>query len=256
MMPKKKKESEDNDLEILWDVVPESSSVTMIDIREHSKMIEALRKKDSTIQPIQLEVGDIVNTKVGVGFTRKSDDFLDSMMKGKLDQEIAELQLLFPNAYFVVDKSVADIRKMIFSRYRKAGRRKAIWSAFVGFVASCNARKPPIPIQFLGSKGMIADVVVRTIEKLDDGKDRRINSFIRPRPKAKDRCVYILTGFDGISKKRAKHLLDFYGSLKNVLDGFYSLLVSDEDLIRFLGLNKRVIEKAVISLEANQPKPF
>lgn len=245
----------EEELEILWDVVPQSSAVTMIDIREDDKMIKALRKKDKTIQPVQLEVGDIVNTKVGVAFTRKSDDFLDSMMSGKLDQEIAEMQRLYPRCFFVIDKSLSQIINQVFSRYRKKKHRLALYSGLIGFIASCNARDPPIPIQFLDSKGILADVVVRTIEKLGDGKDRRVQSYIRPRPSCKNREIHILIGFEGISRKRAIRLLDHFGSLRATLEGIYALLVS-EDVRRYLGVGEAVIEKVITVLEGDVYQRF
>jgi ERCC4-type nuclease len=199
-----------------------------IDYREEkSKIPKLLEQLKVPYQLAKLEVGDYAIADVLVE-RKQINDYLSSLITGHLSQQLYELSYNAELSYLIVEGSVSGA--LITQKIK----REVYLSSLVG---SSFKRAPD------GKQGQIITVNLETpydtafflkflYEKVKNDEPR-LPTLKKANFSNKDRAIYILSSFPGIGEKRAKALLDKFGTIKNVINA------NIEDLIQVEGFGKK-----------------
>lgn len=146
----------------------------------------------------ELPAGDITTDSMKLGFEfKKKDDFIQSISDGRLPEyQSAKLLQTYQQAFIIV-----------------AGTLNMNDNVIRGTIASCFARGVPV-IQMLS----FYDVMMLTttiLEKYNDGKDRGCCHHLKPKI-IENPQLSVLCGIPGINTKKAKLLLDHYGTIQAI----------------------------------------
>lgn len=177
----------------------------VVDVHER-ELQNILKSYKIPFSTLSLVVGDIfIETPSGLQLTieRKTlPDFVQSMMDGRLDNQMAVLQTV-EHPFLLVEMS-----GKIFSKIN----RRAIFAKMAKLSLS---RVRIIPVRNIHDSVGVISYFLRLNE------DIRID-FIRPKQgvtktDVHEQRIFVLTGFPGIGRKRAEKLLEKYGSLREAL---------------------------------------
>jgi len=198
-----------------------------IDIRETQERINLAKSLVDESEVVMLEVGDYVFGPVGVEY--KEDDFLSSVTGRKMFQQLQELGDNYEYPLLIVGKNLDELyEETINSDSEEKGMHE---NAFIGTIASMIARGiPPI---FLSNKELAMKIMIKSMEKLTDGKDRRINTAIRPTAKVEDYQLAILKSFPLMGSKKANIVLNHFGSIEKFMGA------SIEEMKEIKGIGKQ-----------------
>lgn len=199
-----------------------------VDVREKRSLVPyELKKLGVKIAYLELEVGDYVVGDVGVE-RKEINDFVSSLVSGRLDNELYNLSYNFDLSYLIVEGYISEALL-----YRKIKR----W-AYISKLVGCSLKKAPE-----GRKGQIITVNLESPfdtalflkaldEKLTRGEVFRLPSLKKASLGDEERALAILMALPGVGEKRARLLLERFGSVRRVFEA------SLEELVSIKGLGK------------------
>jgi len=199
-----------------------------VDQREYrSNVVRNLSLSGINIEPKQLDVGDyILSTRIGV--ERKTvDDYLGSLIDGKLFKQVKKLKENYSRPMLIIEGEGLLTRRNI--------NHKAIFGSLasisVNYGLTVFRTKNELETSDLMS-------VIATREQREDNKKASIRDG-KTAMSDRERQQFIVEGFPNVSKVLAKRLLDYFGSIRDIVNA------SEEELTKVDGIGKNIAKGIV-----------
>jgi len=212
----------------LSDYEKEEKTKIIVDQREYrSNVSKNLLKKNVYIEPGQLDVGDyILSSRIGV--ERKNvDDFLDSLITGKLFKQLSMLRNTYSRPVLILEGENVLTRRNI--------SHNAIFGSLSSITIDFG-----IPVITTRDENETADLL-RVMAKREQKKDEK-NVIIRgekPQMSIREQQQYLIEGLPNISAVLAKRLLGHFGNIKDIANA------SVEELKEVKGIGTQIAEEIV-----------
>lgn len=200
----------------------------LIDYREKNSLVAShLVKLGIEIEFRELKVGDYVVKDIVV--ERKTvSDFISSMMNGRLLNQLEELKQY--NQNLLIIEGISE--KELYSEEGSSGMNP---NSIRGFLISI-LLKHKIPILF--SKN--SEDTAKFLKILSKRKEKEINLNANKKTlNKKEQLQFIIEGFPGIGPKKAKALLEKFGTIQNII------LAPTEELKKIIGANADAIRQII-----------
>ena len=202
--------------------IPKKSSVKIIvDHREsRSPVMRFLSQKDIIVEPQQLDVGDyIISSRIGV--ERKTvDDFLNSLIEGKLFVQMKNLRATYSRPLLLIEGDGLLTKRNI--------SHNAIFGSFVSIIVDFG-----IPIITTHISQETADFLAVMAHREQKEGDKAV--AIRGEKTARtisEQQQFLVEGLPNISAVLAQRLLQHFGSIRSLANA------SEEDLCQITGYRK------------------
>ena len=200
----------------------------IVDHREsRSNVIRFLSKQDLEIEMQQLDVGDyVLSSRIGVE-RKQVDDFLSSLLEGKLFMQMRKLRDAYSRPVLIVEGEGLLTKRNI--------SHNAIFGSFVSIIVDFG-----IPIMMTGSAHETADFlrVMAKREQKEGGKAVAIRGE-KWSMSPSEQQQFIVEGLPNISAVLAQRLLQHFGSVRAVANA------SEEELCNVLGIGKSIAAEIV-----------
>ena len=202
----------------------------VVDSREcRSQVVKELNEKGIRIEIKNLPVADyVISNRVAI--ERKSvDDFLESMISGKLFRQLAELKQNYPKPVLLIEGD--DI----------FGRRNISHTSILGSLASI-ILDYGIPILNTKNHKETADLLTVMLKREQREEKREVALRGDKRTMSiEERQRYILEGLPNVSAVLAKRLLKHFKTIRNIANA------EEEDLFQVDGIGK-VTAKEIVEI--------
>ncbi len=206
------------------DEYPKKSNVKIIiDHREsRSPVMRFLSLKDISVEPQQLEIGDyIISSRIGV--ERKTvDDFLNSLIDGKLFVQMKSLRATFSRPLLVVEGEGLLTKRNI--------NHNAIFGSIVSIIVDFG-----IPIITTQNPQETADFLSVMAHREQKEGDRAVAiRGQKPAHTISEQQQFLIEGLPNISGILAQRLLQHFGNIKSLVNA------TEEDLCQVNGIGKNI----------------
>lgn len=188
-------------------------------------VVKEIARKDCTIKPQQLEVGDyILSNRVGVE-RKESNDFLSSVFDGKIFDQLKDLKKNFEKPLLIIEgKDVYSQRDVHPNSVRGA-------LASIGIDLS-------IPIIWTNSEEDTASFLYWIAKREQMEEERSISLRGEKQPSTlRDRQLFLVAGLPDVDKKMSKRLLKEFGTPEAVFGA------SEEELKDVKGIGDKTAKK-------------
>ncbi len=209
----------------------------IVDHREsRSPVMRFLSQKDIIVEPQQLDVGDyIISSRIGV--ERKTvDDFLNSLIEGKLFVQMKNLRTTYSRPLLLVEGDGLLTKRNI--------SHNAIFGSFVSIIVDFG-----IPIISTHTPQETADFLAVMAHREQKEGDKAI--AIRGEKTAKtisEHQQFLVEGLPNISAVLAQRLLQHFGSIRSLANA------SEDDLCQIQGIGKNIAADILKILNAEYLK--
>lgn len=195
----------------------------VVDHREYrSKVVRNLTANGMYVEPQQLDVGDyVLSSRIGV--ERKSvDDFLESLIGGKLFRQIAQLRDAYPRPVLILEGENLLTKRNI--------SHKAIF----GSLASINVDFG-VPVITTKDSAETADLL-QVMAKREQKEDKKTVAIREEKTSMslRERQQFVIEGLPNVSAVLAKRLLDHFGSIRDITNA------SEGELMEVKGVGKNI----------------
>jgi ERCC4-related helicase/ERCC4-type nuclease len=206
----------------------------IIDHREYKSIVARnLSLKGTSIEPQQLEVGDyVLSSRIGV--ERKNvDDFLESLLEGKLFKQIARLRDTYSRPLLILEGNNLFTKRNI--------NQNAIFGSLaaitVDYGVSVLTTKDPNETANL----------LHIIAKREQREEKKpvIVRGEKTQMSLSERQQFIIEGLPNVSAVIAKRLLSFFGSIKDIANA------TEEELLQVKGIGKGIASDIIKTLNSN-----
>lgn len=210
-------------------------SITIIvDSRENrSNVIRFLSEYNVDLKIQQLPVGDyILSSRIGVE-RKQVDDFLQSLVKGSLFQQIQRLRDSYSRPFLIIEgEGLLTKRNM---------NRNAILGSIVAIIVDFG-----IPIIFTKNAKETADILFLTARREQEEKKHNIALRTnKPSISSREKQLFIVEGFPNVSSVIAERLLEHFGSIRSIVNA------SEEELQEVQGIGPLTASDIYKILNAN-----
>jgi len=212
----------------------ENNVKIIVDHREYrSNVVRNLTIKGTFVEPQQLDIGDyILSSRIGVE-RKKVDDFLESLIDGKLFKQIAQLKGAYSRPIMILEGD------NLFSQ------RNINHNAIFGSLASISV---DYGVSILTTKNALetADLlhVIAKREQREDKKSVAVRGE-KPQMSLRERQQFIIEGLPNVSAVIAKRLLTHFGSIKDISNA------TKEELQQVKGVGEGIASDIIKLLNAN-----
>jgi Fanconi anemia group M protein len=206
----------------------EPKEVIIVDYREKNSLVASyLIKQGFEVEFKELKIGDYIVKNVII--ERKTiQDFINSMINHRLMNQIEELKQ-HENKLLIIE-GISE--KELYNE--ESGGVNA--NAIRGFLLSI-LLKHKIPIIFSKNPEDTARFI-NVLSKKSEEKEMNLNAKKKTLSR-KEQLQFIVESFPGIGPKKAKKLLEKFGSIQNII------LSSTEDLTEILGIQAAKIKEII-----------
>ena len=206
----------------------------IVDHREYrSNVVRNLAVKGSFVEPQQLDVGDyVLSSRIGV--ERKNvDDFLESLIQGKLFKQMTQLRDAYSRPVLILEGE------------NLLTKRNINHNAIFGSLASISVDFG-IPVLTTKNAMETADLlnVIAKREQREDKKEVAIRGE-KLQMSLRERQQFIIEGLPNVSAVIARRLLGHFGSIKDIANA------SEEELREVQGVGKNIASDILKLLNAN-----
>lgn len=205
----------------------------VVDQREYrSNVVRNLAVKEVFVEPQQLDVGDyVLSSRIGV--ERKSvDDFLESLINGKLFRQVSRLRDAYSRPILILEGEGLLMKRNI--------SHNAIFGSLVSIIVDFG-----IPILTTKDALETANLlyVMARREQREDKKavavrGEKISMSLR------EQQQFVVEGLPNVSAVLARRLLDRFGSIRDIVNA------SDEELQEVDGVGKNIASEILELLSA------
>ena len=194
-----------------------------VDHREYrSNVVKNLAVKDVYVEPSQLDVGDyVLSSRIGV--ERKNvDDFLESLVDGKLFKQIANLRDAYSRPVLILEGE------------NLLTKRNISHNAIFGSLASISVDFG-IPVLTTKNASETADLLY-IIAKREQREDKKTIALRGEKTTMSltERQQFLIEGLPNISSVLAKRLLSHFGSIRDIANA------TEEELMEVRGVGKNI----------------
>ncbi len=194
-----------------------------VDHREYrSNVVKNLAINGVFVEPEQLDVGDYVLSS-RIGIERKNvDDYLESLMSGKLFRQLSQLRDAYSRPMLIIEGDGLLTKRNI--------NHKAIFGSLASISVDFG-----IPILSTKDAMETADLlqVIATREQREDKKTVAIRGE-KTAMSPHERQQFIIEGLPNVSSVLAKRLLDRFKSIRDIVNA------SEEELRQVDGIGKNI----------------
>ena len=214
-----------------------TSTKIIVDHREsRSPVMRFLTQKDIIVEPQQLDVGDyIISSRIGI--ERKTvDDFLGSLIEGKLFVQMKNLRATYSRPLLLIEGDGLLTKRNM--------SHNAIFGSFVAIIVDFG-----IPIITTRSSQETADFLAVMAQREQKEGDRAV--AIRGEKTARtisEQQQFFVEGLPNISAVLAQRLLQHFGSIRSLANA------SEEDLCQIQGIGKNIAANIIKILNAEYLK--
>ncbi|MCK4365437.1 MAG: DEAD/DEAH box helicase [Thermoplasmatales archaeon] len=206
----------------------------IVDHREYrSNVVKNLAVKGTFVEPQQLDVGDyVLSSRIGV--ERKNvDDFLESLIGGKLFKQMTRLRDAYSRPILVLEGE------------NLLTKRNINHNAIFGSLASISVDFG-IPVLTTKDAAETADLL-KVIAKREqrDGKKTVAVRGEKTQMSLRERQQFIIEGLPNVSAVIAKRLLSHFGSIKDIANA------TEGELLEVKGVGKNIASDIIKLLNAN-----
>ena len=206
----------------------------VVDHREYrSNVVRNLAYKGTFVEPQQLDVGDyVLSSRIGV--ERKNvDDFLASLIEGKIFKQMAQLRDAYSRPVLILEGE------------NLLTKRNISHNAIFGSLASITVDFG-IPILATKDASETADLlkVIAQREQREDKKAVAVRGE-KTLMSLRERQQFIVEGLPNVSAVIAKRLLSYFGSVKDIANA------TEEELLEVKGVGKNIASDIIKLLNAN-----
>jgi Fanconi anemia group M protein len=206
----------------------------IVDQREYrSNVVRNLALKGVTIEPKQLDVGDyILSSRIGVE-RKNTEDFLSSLIDGKLFSQIQRLRDSFSRPILIIEG------ENLFT-YRNVNH-----NAIYGSLASISV---DYGIPIMTTKDEIETASLIKIIAKREQKEGKKTVAIRGKKtmmSLNERQQFLIEGLPNISAILAKRLLFHFGSIRDIANA------TEEELLEVNGIGKNIATEIIKVLNSN-----
>jgi len=206
----------------------------VVDHREYrSNVVKNLSFKGMLVEPQQLDVGDyVLSSRIGV--ERKNvDDFLESLIDGKLFKQMAQLRDAYSRPVLILEGENLLTKRNI--------NHNAIFGSLASITVDFG-----IPILTTKDAMETADLlnVMAKREQKEDKKEVAVRGE-KTRMSIRERQQFIVEGLPNVSAVLAKRLLARFGSIKDIANA------TEEELIEVKGIGKGIASDIIRLLNVN-----
>ncbi len=203
------------------------NGIISVDYREKNSLVASyLIKEGLNVEFKELKVGDYI-VKDTIIERKTTTDFISSMINQRLLRQIEELKQ-YKHKLLVIE----GISEKELYKDEDPGVNS---NAIRGFLLSI-ALKHKIPVIFSKNQEDTAKFINVLFKKRD--KEINLNAKKKTLDK-KEQLQFIIEGFPGIGPKKAKALLEKFGSIQNII------LAPTEELEKIIGLNANKIREII-----------
>jgi len=209
----------------------------IVDHREYrSNVVRNLAIKGTSIESKQLDVGDyVLSSRIGV--ERKNvDDFLESLIEGKLFKQVSQLREAYSRPVLILEG------ENLFTK------RNINHNAIFGSLASITVDFG-IPILTTKDASETADLlnVIAKREQREDKKDVAVRGD-KTQMSIQERQQFIIEGLPNVSAVIAKRLLSHFSSIKDIANA------TEKELLEVKGVGKQIAKDIIKLLNADYLK--
>jgi len=206
----------------------------IVDYREYrSNVVRHLTLKGVYIEPQQLAIGDyVLSSRIGV--ERKNvDDFLESLINGKLFKQINQLRSTYSRPLLIIEGE------------NLLTKRNISHNAIFGSLASISVDYG-IPVLTTKDGFETADLlkVIAKREQREEKKEVAIRGE-KPQMSIKERQQFIIEGLPNVSSVIAKRLLSHFGSVRQIINA------SEQQLLEIRGIGKNIASDIIKLLNSD-----
>jgi Fanconi anemia group M protein len=192
-----------------------------------STVIRFLSQKDIEIETQQLNVGDyVLSSRIGVE-RKQVDDFLNSLLEGKLFMQMRKLRDAYSRPILIIEGEGLLTKRNI--------SHNAIFGSFVSIIVDFG-----IPIMTTGSAHETADFlhVMAKREQKEGGKAVSVRGE-KWSMSPSEQQQFIMEGLPNVSAVLAQRLLKHFGSVRAIANA------SEEELCNVHGIGKNIATEIV-----------
>lgn len=206
----------------------------IVDHREYrSNVVKNLAIKGVSVEPQQLDTGDyVLSSRIGV--ERKNvDDFLASLINGKLFKQISQLRDAYSRPVLILEGE------------NLLTKRNINHNAIFGSLASISVDFG-IPVLMTKDEMETADLlnVIAKREQKEDKKSVAIRGE-KTQMSLKERQQFLIEGLPNVSAVIARRLLNHFGSIKDIANA------SEKELMKVPGIGKGIATEIIQVLNSN-----
>ena len=206
----------------------------IVDHREYrSNVVRNLTFKGASVEPSQLDVGDyILSSRIGVE-RKKVDDFLESLIDGKLFKQIAQLRDAYSRPVLILEGEDLLTKRNI--------NHNAIFGSLASITVDFG-----IPILKTKDSSETADLlkIIAQREQKEDKKSIAIRGD-KTQMSIRERQQFIIEGLPNVSAVIAQRLLSHFGSIKGISNA------SEKELLEVKGVGKNIAKDITNIINAN-----
>ena len=198
--------------------------VILADFRENSSGVQDLiRDLGADIKESSLKVGDYICSDRVCVERKTAEDFVNSIIDGRLFNQLEELKQNFQKPVIVIEGN----------NFRDTVNENAIKSAMASVILDYE-----VPVVMTKDKDDTAKIIY-WLSKREQIKSKRPVGFKgKKKPKEiKKLQEHIISGFPGVSEKISKRILKEFGSIKNFANA------SEEEIRKVEGIGKKLSSK-------------
>jgi Fanconi anemia group M protein len=197
-------------------ICPNPKIPIIVDTREKQSMIASfLLNRKANISFEKLDIGDYLIDETAI--ERKTySDLVSSLVDKRLTEQLINLKK-YPKSFLLVEGFDYDYKKFKL-------HENAIKGLFLSIALDFQ-----IPVVFTKNEEDTANFLILAARKFESPPKEyslRQSKSMLTLPEKKQ---FVLEGFPGIGPKKAKLLLERFGTIKNIVDA------SEEDLVKILG---------------------
>jgi len=192
----------------------------LVDTREfRSEVVTALARYGVVVESRQMDAGDYIISERVVVERKEAQDFISSLMDGRLFQQMGSLKSAYPRPVVIIEgESLYGIRNI---------SKEAINGALASIVIDFG-----IPVLFTGNAEETADMLVSMLKRENsEGHVVRLRGK-RAGFEIHEQMQYIIEGLPGVSGVLARRLLSHFGTIQAIANA------SVDELMEVNGIGK------------------
>ena len=202
---------------------PKNQVVIFVDHRESPDVIEHFSGYDCKVIKQQLSVGDYLCSDRVCVERKTADDFVSSIVDGRLFQQLEELKDNFTKPILVIEGN--NFRESMNENAIKAAMTSIILDYEIPIIMTKDVEDTSKMIYWLAKR-----------EQIESQKPIGIKGKKKPKD-IKKLQEHIISGLPGVSTKISKRILEEFKTIKNFSNA------TEEQLIKIDGIGKALVKK-------------